>query len=63
MLKIIHRLLLRVVLLAVLAVQAPATVRADPPDQSDFQAVKLQDFNKDRGIANLGQQTLSSCCC
>jgi hypothetical protein len=37
--KTIRRLLLCVPLLAVLALGAPAAVRADPPDQSDYNAV------------------------
>jgi hypothetical protein len=37
--KTIRRILLCLPLLAVLAINAPAAVRADPPDQSDYNAV------------------------
>jgi hypothetical protein len=37
--KTIRRVLLCVSLLAVLAIRAPSAVRADPPDQSDYNAV------------------------
>ena len=37
--KTIRRIFLNLLLLAVLPICAPATVRADPPDQSDYNAV------------------------
>jgi hypothetical protein len=39
MFKMIRRILLCMLLLAVLALRVPAIVRADPPDQSDYNAV------------------------